>query len=689
MQTSPPVLASTHSGANLRAILIDRHMGSGFAPLRTAADVAAVEAVPLEQRLEPASTYAAIQMGAAWQPDAPAIQFLPHADPTEAAVVISHAQFLARVTQSANLFHQLGVGPTDVVSLLLPLVPQNFYALFGAEAAGIANPVNPLLEPHQLAEILQAAGTKVVVALGPTEGADIWQKVQKIKGQVPSLKAILVVGGDANHLSGNGNHLNGDGTHLNGEGNPATEGAQPNGIQVLAFDAAVAAQPANQLVSGRQIQRHDVAAYFHTGGTTGTPKLVRHTHQNQVYQAWVCNAMLQGGPGKPMLFGLPLYHVGGALTQGLQTFAAGGSVVVLSPSGWRNPNAVKNVWKLIERFKPAVFGGVPTVLAAANGIPVGDADCSSFHTISGGGSGIPVAVGQALSERFKVPVLEVYGMTETASVHTISYPDRPVRLGSVGHAVPYSKVRVVKLDANGNDAGDCAVDEIGVVAMAGPGVFTGYLNAIHNQNAFVAPGWVNSGDLGRLDAQGYLWITGRAKDLIIRGGHNIDPMPIEEALYQHPSVALAAVIGQPDARVGELPLAYVQLKPGIEKSDALAAELHAWVRERTPERAAIPVQVLLIDAIPLTGVGKVFKPQLRWLACESVFAQALEPLKGEFDGLTLNVAVGADGTHGTLATVTLGAVCAWALNERQKEGASARVQEIMSPFVIRHALVWA
>ena len=280
-------------------------------------------------------------------------------------------------------------------------------------------------------------------------------------------------------------------------------------------------------------------------------------------------------------------------------------------------------------------------------------------------------------------------MTETASVHTISYPDRPVRLGSVGHAVPYSRVRVVKVDANGNDAGDCAVDEIGVVAMAGPGVLTGYLNAIHNQNAFVAPGWVNSGDLGRLDAEGYLWITGRAKDLIIRGGHNIDPMPIEEALYQHPDVALAAVIGQPDARVGELPLAYVQLKPGVEKSDALAAALHAWVRERTPERAAIPVQVLLLDAIPLTGVGKVFKPQLRWLACESVFTQALEPLKQEFEGLTLNVSVGADGTHGTLATVNLGAVCAWALNERQKEGASARVKEIMSPFVIRHALVWA
>ncbi len=137
-----------------------------------------------------------------------------------------------------------------------------------------------------------------------------------------------------------------------------------------------------------------------------------------------------------------------------------------------------------------------------------------------------------------------------------------MRLGSVGHAVPYSRVRVVKVDADGHFERDCAVDEIGVVAMAGPGVFSGYLSEAHNRSAFVEPGWVNSGDLGRLDDDGYLWITGRAKDLIIRGGHNIDPMAIEEVLFRHPAVGLAAVVGQPDAYAGELPVAFVQLKPG-------------------------------------------------------------------------------------------------------------------------------
>ncbi len=642
-----------------RAILIDRVMGAHRPSLATAADVAAVEAVPLQERLEAASTYDAIRSGAARDPDAPAIQFLPTCDPAEASIDISHGEFFKRVTQSANLYASLGVGASDVVSLLLPLVPQGFYALFGAEAAGIANPVNPLLEPHQLAEILSAANTKVLVCLGPSAGSDIWDKVQRIRGQLPKLKAVLTVGGDVVAADGN-----------------------TSGQQVLSFDAELGKFPGDRLSNKRQIQRQDIAAYFHTGGTTGTPKLVPHTHQNQVYQAWVCNVMLNAGPGRAMLFGLPLYHVGGALTQTLAGLSAGGSLVVLSASGWRNATAIKNVWKLLERFKCPVFGGVPTVLVAAAAIPWEGTDQSSLIAFSGGGSGIPVAVGEKLHKHFKLPVLEVYGMTETSSVHTISYPDRPVRLGTVGHAVPYSRVRVVRIGADGKYAGDCAANEIGVVAMAGPGVFTGYLNEEHNKNAFVEPGWVNSGDLGRLDAEGYLWITGRAKDLIIRGGHNIDPLPIEEVFYQHPAVALAAVVGQPDARVDELPLAYVQLKPG---ATATAAELHQWVRERTPERAAIPVEVILIDAIPLTGVGKVFKPQLRWLCAQNVFQKLLAPLAG--DGFALDVSVGADGTHGTLAKVKLTPLAGQNPGPADRARLTAHIADKMSPFTIRHEVV--
>jgi fatty-acyl-CoA synthase len=627
---------------------LDRLIGDDYPSLATDDEVRDLERVPYAERVAAESTYDAIKIGAAINPDAPAIQFLQNADPADTPAVVSHRDFVARVTQAANMLHALGVGKDDVVSFMLPLLPDAFVTLFGAEAAGIANPVNPLLEPHQIAEILEAANTKVLVALGPLPGTDIWQKVEQIRPQLRHLKAIVQV---------------------HGGGDPAKG--------IFAFNDLIGQQPADRLVSGRKIAASDVAAYFHTGGTTGTPKLVRHTHANQVYQVWGLNLLLKVKPGANLLFGMPLFHVGGSLTQALLTLSSGGSLVVLSASGWRNPNAVKNIWGLVERFKAEALSSVPTVLAAAIGIPPGNADISSLKYAAGGGSAIPVAVGSAIQERLKLPVLEVYGMTETSSVHTMAYPDRPIRLGSVGLPMPYAKVRVVKLDADGKLERDCAVDEIGVVIMAGPGVFGGYLNEAHNKGAFVDGVWVNSGDLGRLDADGYLWITGRAKDLVIRGGHNIDPAPIEEIMFQHPAVGFAAVVGQPDAYAGELPIGYVQLKPG---ASVAPGELEAWVRERTPERAAVPVQIIPIDPMPVTGVGKVFKPQLRWDAAQRVFEKVLMPLTER--GIDCRVKVGAHGSHGSIATVTITGV-----PEDKRDAVANEVHTLLAPYVMRHEVV--
>jgi fatty-acyl-CoA synthase len=487
----------------------------------------------------------------------------------------------------------------------------------------------------------------VLVTLGPLASAEIWGKVERIRAELPGLKAIVVLKGQANPAEG-----------------------------IYSYEQMAAAQPADHLRSGRRIHSSETAAYFHTGGTTGMPKLVRHTHRNQVYQAWLMGLMI---PSRAILFGLPLFHVGGALTQGLGPLASGAALVVLSPAGWRNPNAVRNCWQLVQRFRPEVFGGVPTVLAAALTVPVGDADVSSIRWCSGGGSAIPVAVANAYAATFKVPVLEVYGMTETSSVHLMSYPDRPVRLGSVGHPGPYSRVRVVQLGADGRYERDCAVNEIGTVAMQGPGVFSGYLSEVHNRSAFVEPGWVNSGDLGRLDEDGYLWITGRAKDLIIRGGHNIDPIVIEEVLFQHPAVALAAVVGQPDAYAGELPVAYVQLKP---QAQASAEELLAFIAARTPERAANPVHVYLVETIPLTGVGKVFKPQLRWDAAQRKVGQMLADLQRP--GLDIAVSVGSHVVHGSLITVHVHGV-----SEGGRKGIEDELHRRLGPLVMKHEIAWS
>ena len=629
--------------------LLDRIIGSEYPSFATDAEVRAFEQVPYEDRIAAASTYDAIRLGACRNPDAPAIQYLPNADPADTPIVITHSDFVARVTQAANMFHALGVGSDDVVSFLLPLLPEAFITLFGAEAAGIANPVNPLLEPHQITEILEAARTSVLVALGPTPGTDIWQKVEQVRGSLKHLKAIVQV---------------------HGPGDPANK--------VFSFNNLIGAQPSDRLVSGRKISGAQTAAYFHTGGTTGTPKLVRHTHANQVYQAWAMNLVLKSKPGANLLFGMPLYHVGGSLTQALSTLSNGSCLVVLSGAGWRNPASIKNIWGLVERFKPETLSSVPTVLAAAFAIPPGNADISSLRYAAGGGSAIPVAVGKAIQDKFGLKVLEVYGMTETSSVQTMAFPDRSIRLGSVGLPVPYSRVRIVKLNDNGRIERDCAVDEIGVVIMAGPGVFGGYLNEMHNKGAFVDGYWVNSGDLGRLDNDGFLWITGRAKDLVIRGGHNIDPAPVEEILFQHPAVGLAAVVGQPDAYAGELPVGYVQLKQG---ATVAAGELEAWVRERTPERAAVPVQIFQVDPMPLTGVGKVFKPQLRWDAATRAFTKTLAPLTQK--GIDCSVRVGAHGSHGSVATVTIVNV-----PERKRGVVAAEVGAMLAPFTLRHDIVF-
>ena len=248
--------------------------------------------------------------------------------------------------------------------------------------------------------------------------------------------------------------------------------------------------------------------------------------------------------------------------------------------------------------------------------------------------------------------------------------------GSVGFAMPYCEVRTAEL-GEGRIERFCEVDEIGQVVIRGPSVIQGYLDPDHDPGVVLADGWLNSGDLGRLDAEGQLFLTGRAKDVIIRGGHNIDPAVIDEALHAHPAVEMGAAVAKPDARLGELPIAYVQLAPGASVD---AEELQAFVRTRIGERAANPVSVFIIDELPLTGVGKIFKPALRLDAVRRVYEEICTPLAAKA-GRGITVSVAADPVHGTLATIRL-------VGSEDGELAT-EIHTALAPFSVKHAIVWS
>ena len=188
-------------------------------------------------------------------------------------------------------------------------------------------------------------------------------------------------------------------------------------------------------------------------------------------------------------------------------------------------------------------------------------------------------------------------------------------------------------------------DEIGNLLVAGPAVFPGYLRDEDNRKAWAEEGWFNTGDLCRIDADGYVWLTGRAKDLIIRGGHNIDPQMIEDVLATHPDVALAAAVGQPDAYAGELPMAFVEARPGTAPDPEA---LIAFCRKHIAERAAVPVRIEVLKALPVTAVGKTFKPELRLRAIEHVLTKALAE-----ESIPATVSAATNKKLGTLARVKL------------------------------------
>lgn len=376
------------------------------------------------------------------------------------------------------------------------------------------------------------------------------------------------------------------------------------------LDQLMGDQPHDRLLCPGLPDSDDIAALFHTGGTTGLPKLVPQTHGNQIHAAWSLAQMFALSEQDVCLNGFPWFHVGGTSTLGLSSLSAAGHQIILSPAGFRDTSVVQNIWRLVEHFGATVLGGVPTAIGSMSEVPTDGHDLSTLRFVMTGGSTLPTAIAKRFEQRTGVPLIEQYGMTETvAAIATTPVHGKHVR-GSVGLRCPYSEIAIRRPDAGGHYV-DCARGEVGLVMVRGPQVFKGYLEPSHNEGAFTPDGFFITGDLGYLDEEGYLFLSGREKDLIIRSGHNIDPLAIEEVANSHPAVALSAAVGMPDEYAGEVPVVFVAPQPG----QALDVdELMDFIALRIHEPPAKPRRVFVIEQIPTTAVGKVFKPQLRQLA---------------------------------------------------------------------------
>ena len=603
-------------------------------------DVLAIESQEQPADL-PSSTYEMICRGAAIDQSAPALSFFATADDYANPERWTYSELVRDITRTANMLSRLGVQRGMVVAYVLPNLPETHFVVWGGEAVGIVCAINPLLESDAIGELLTASGASVLVTLAPYPGTDLWPKVQTVLHKVASLEHLVLIN-LADHAPAEQRFAarmlqRGECSRLHGE--EGVRGAVPSHISIHDFGEAVAREPGMALCTPHRMNRDDVSSYFCTGGTTGLPKIAMRRHGNEVANAWSAGQFLgeSVGPGKTIFCGLPLFHVNAVMVTGLLPFSRGAHVVMGTPQGYRGERVVQRFWDIVAHYRINFFSGVPTLYGSLLDVPVGERDIGSLEYGLCGAAPMPVELLRAFQARTGIRILEGYGLTEGTCISSINPPLGERRVGSIGLRVPGQAMKAVMVDEAGRYVRDCVADEIGQLVISGPNVFIGYMRPEQNNGIWLdlADGgrWLNTGDLGRRDADGYFWLTGRKKELIIRGGHNIDPAAIEEALHRHPAVQIAAAVGRPDMHAGELPVAYVQLKPGTSANEA---EMAAFLRDEISERAAFPKGIRIVETMPLTGVGKIFKPALKRL--ETVDALRLALVEAGVDGATVSIA---------------------------------------------------
>lgn len=563
--------------------------------------------MPWEDRERPQTIHQMLGQTATAYPDRPAISYQLLSGPTDKAETLTWRQFHEQVCQAANMFRSLKVSENDVVALVLPNSMETAVATIGGMIAGIVNPINPLLEPEQIGAILRETDAKVVVTLKAFPKTDIAQKCAEAVRHAPHVHTVLEI--DLNRYL----------TPPKSWIVPLIRPKNPTGhhANLKNFNATMA--PHNTSLDFDDGGADRVGAYFHTGGTTGMPKVAQHQYSGMIYNGWLGDRLLFD-ENDSIMCPLPLFHVFACHVILMAMIKSGAHVVFPTPAGYRGDGVFDNFWKLLERWKTSFVITVPTAVSALMQRPV-DADISTVKNAFSGSAPMPLELFNRFESATGMHVIEGYGLTEATCLVSCNPPTGEKKVGSVGVPLPYTDVRIF---ADGPDAPrECATDEVGEICISNPGVYPGntYTEAAKNTDLYHHEKYLRTGDLGRIDPDGYLWITGRAKDLIIRGGHNIDPAEIEEALMAHTDVAMAGAIGQPDAHSGEIPCVYVEL---VEGGTATGEELREHCKVHVHERAAIPKYVEVLPELPKTAVGKVFKPDLRKHAITRIYNAELE-----------------------------------------------------------------
>lgn len=593
----------------------------------TLADIESLERLPAPPATTP---YGLISQAAARWPERVALTWLPDAELDTPPCSITYAQLLADIHRAANALRALGVGPDDAVALLAPNMPEAHAVLWGAQLAGRVCPINTLLQPDHIAALLQASGAKVVVALGPHPDLAVWPAVQRACEGLDVVKLAI-----------------------------ATAEPVPDALDLRALLQA----QSDTLAFEPDLDPQRVVALFHTGGTTGAPKLVQHTGANEAHTARWAPWFYGADEHSVEVNGFPLFHVAGAFVYGLSMLSVGARQVLPTISGMRNAAFVQRYWRFCEREGVTHLACVPTILAGLLNVPV-DADIAAVRAAFTGGSPLPAELAQRFETATGIAVRNILGMTECAGLVSIEPLAGPRTPGSAGLRLPFTEVHAVPWRDGAAVLDErCAPGATGVIVLRGPHIGPGYRDARRNAGLF-EQGWVISGDLGHIDGAGRIHITGRAKDVIIRGSHNIDPGLVEDAFLAHPAVAQCAVVAEPDPHAGEVPAAFVVLRPGATLD---AATLLAEVAPQVYERPACPRRVVLLPSLPLTAIGKVFKPALRLQAIElrlTDMAAALAPGRA--------VAVQAREEGGVQrARITLGGPADAALCERLQAALAA------------------